>query len=310
LCPDKNFYFFKKKSMQIDLKERTPQLIAIIGVLSLILIIAVVYIVSKNRQITVMEQQFAVDKQELEDEYEAISMQYEGFKFSVQNDSLLYKLENEQAKVQRLQEQLRMTDAANKAEIKRLKDELATLRKVLKSYVQQIDSLHRLNTELQAKNEQITRQYQQTSRTLSQVAQEKEQLSEKVTLASRLDATGITVKAVNDRGREQKRLSRSSQFVVSFLLAKNITAEPGERTIYVRIMTPDGGVLTKNPGSTFPYENGNLQYSMKRIVEYGGEETPVTMYWDIEEFLMPGTYKADIFADGSLIGSRSFSMEE
>ncbi len=310
MCPDKNFYFFKKKSMQIDLKERTPQLIAIIGVLSLILIIAVVYIVSKNRQITVMEQQFAVDKQELEDEYEAISMQYEGFKFSVQNDSLLYKLENEQAKVQRLQEQLRMTDAANKAEIKRLKDELATLRKVLKSYVQQIDSLHRLNTELQAKNEQITRQYQQTSRTLSQVAQEKEQLSEKVTLASRLDATGITVKAVNDRGREQKRLSRSSQFVVSFLLAKNITAEPGERTIYVRIMTPDGGVLTKNPGSTFPYENGNLQYSMKRIVEYGGEETPVTMYWDIEEFLMPGTYKADIFADGSLIGSRSFSMEE
>lgn len=296
--------------MKIDFKERTPQLIAIIGVLLLVLTVAVVYIVSKNKQINTMEQQFTVDKQELEDEYEAISMQYEGFKFSVQNDSLLYKLENEQAKVQRLQEQLRMTDAANKAEIKRLKDELATLRKVLKSYVQQIDSLHRLNTELQAKNEQITKQYQQTSRTLNQVSQEKEQLSEKVTLASKLDATGVTIKAVNDRGREQKRLSRSSQFVVSFLITKNITADPGERTIYVRIMSPNGGVLTKNPGSVFPYENGNLQYSMKRIVEYGGEEIPVTMYWDIEEFLMPGTYKADIFADGSLIGSRSFSMEE
>lgn len=296
--------------MKIDFKERTPQLIAIIGVLSLVLVVAVVYIASKNKQINTMEQQFTIDKQELEDEYEAISMQYEGFKFSVQNDSLLYKLENEQAKVQRLQEQLRMTDSANKAEIKRLKDELATLRKVLKSYVQQIDSLHRLNTELQAKNEQITQQYQQTSRTLNQVSQEKAQLSEKVTLASKLDATGVTVKAVNDRGREQKRLSRSAQFVVSFLITKNITAAPGERTIYVRIMSPDGGVLTKNPSSTFSYENGNLQYSIKRIVEYGGEEIPVTMYWDIEEFLMPGTYKADIFADGSLIGSRSFSMEE
>ncbi len=310
MCVNKEFSFFYETSMQIDFRERIPQLIAIIGVLSLVLTVAVIYIVSKNKQINTMEQQFSVDKQELEDEYEAISMQYEGFKFSVQNDSLLYKLENEQAKVQRLQEQLRMTDATNKAEIKRLKDELATLRKVLKSYVQQIDSLHRLNTELQAKNEQITKQYQQTSRTLNQVSQEKEQLSEKVTLASKLDATGVSVKAVNDRGREQKRLSRSSQFVVSFLITKNITAEPGERTIYVRIMSPDGGVLTKNPGSTFPYENGNLQYSMKRIVEYGGEEIPVTMYWDIEEFLMPGTYKADIFADGSLIGSRSFSMEE
>mgnify|MGYP000855192286 FL=1 len=49
---------------------------------------------------------------------------------------------------------------------------------------------------------------------------------------------------------------------------------------------------------------------MKRIVEYGGEEIPVTMYWDIEEFLMPGTYKADIFADGHHIGTHRFEMKD
>ncbi|NLX80378.1 MAG: hypothetical protein GXZ03_02295 [Proteiniphilum sp.] len=296
--------------MKFDLKERTPQLIAIIGVLVLVIVVSLFYIVNKNKQIDTMQQQFTVDKQELEDEYEAISMQYEGFKFSVQNDSLLYKLENEQAKVQRLQEQLRITNADNKAEISRLKNELATLRRVLKSYVQQIDSLHRLNTELQEKNEQITQQYQQTSRTLNKVAQEREQLSEKVSLASKLDATGINIKAVNDRGREQKRLSRSNQFVLSFMITKNITAQPGERTIFARIMAPDGSVLTKNATNTFPYENGNIQYSIKRVVEYGGEEINVTMYWDIEEFLMAGTYKVDIFADGNHIGSTSFSMQE
>lgn len=295
--------------MKFDLKERTPQLVALIGVLVLVIVVALFYIANKNKQITTMEQQFSVDKQELEDEYEAISMQYEGFKFSVQNDSLLYKLESEQAKVQRLQEELRTTDASNKAEISRLKNELATLRKVLKSYVQQIDSLHRLNTELQEKNEQITQQYQKTSRTLTQVSQEKQQLTEKVSLASKLDATGINIKAINDRGKDQKRLSRSSQFVLSFLITKNITAQPGERIIYARIMTPDGGVLSKG-NDTFKYENGNLKYSMKRIIEYGGEEANVTMYWDIEEFLMAGTYKVDIFADGNHIGSTSFSMQE
>ena len=257
-----------------------------------------------------MEEQFNIDKQELEDEYEAISMQYEGFRFSVQNDSLLYKLENEQAKVQRLQEQLRITDASNKAEIKRLKDELDTLRKILKSYVQQIDSLHKLNTQLQAENRQITEQYQQTNRTLNQVTQEKAQLSEKVSLAAQLNATNISAKAVNERGRDQKRLSRSSRFVVTFTIARNITAEPGERTLYVRIMTPDGNVLAKSAANTFAYENAKIEYSMKRTVEYGGEETTATLYWDIEEFLMPGTYKADIFADGHLIGSKSFVMEE
>jgi len=296
--------------MKINFKERTPQLIAIIVVLVVIVVIAIVFSISKTQQISNMEQQYAIEKQQLEDEYEAISLQYEGFKFSVKNDSLLAKLESEQAKVQRLQEQLRLTKATDQQEIQRLKKELETLRKILKSYIVQIDSLNRLNQELKNENKQIKQQYQETSRTLTQIAKEREVLSEKVSLAAKLDATNISVKAVNDRGKEQKRLSRSTRFVISFTIAKNITAEPGERTLYVRIMTPDGSVLTKNPEDTFPFENGHLQYSIKRIIEYGGEETPVTLYWNIEEFLMPGTYKVDIFADGNHIGSYSFTMQE
>lgn len=296
--------------MKINLKERTPQLIAVIGVLVIVMAILIGFLITRNTQMSEMQEQFTIDKQELEDEYEAISLQYEGFKFSVQNDSLLYKLENEQAKVLRLQEELRMTKASDQAEIKRLKDELATLRKILRSYVQQIDSLNRLNEQLRAENRQITDQYQKTTQTLRKVSQEREQLSERVSLAAQLVATNINAKAVNDRGREQTRLSRSTQFVVSFTIARNITAEPGERTVYARIMTPDGSVLSKSPSNTFPYENGNILFSIRRIVEYGGEEMPVTMYWDIEEFLMPGTYKVDIFADGHHIGSYSFDMKD
>src|SRR5690554_1465491 len=172
--------------MKIDFKERTPQLIAVIGVLAIVLAILIGFLVTRNRQMSDMQEQFVLDKQDLEDEYEAISLQYEGFKFSVQNDSLLYKLENEQAKVQRLQEELRMTSATDQAEIRRLKDELSTLRKILRSYIHQIDSLNRLNEELRAENRQITQQYKETSRTLTQVAQEREALSEKVTLAAQL----------------------------------------------------------------------------------------------------------------------------
>ena len=296
--------------MKIDFRERTPQLIAIIGLLIIITVILIGFLVTRNSQMQEMQEQYVVDKQDLEDEYEAISLQYEGFKFSVQNDSLLYKLQNEQTKVLRLQEELRMTQASDKAEIKRLSDELATLRKILRSYIHQIDSLNTLNQELRAENAQITNQYNRTSRTLQQVSQEREKLSEKVSLAAQLVATNINAKAVNDRGREQSRLSRSTQFVVSFTVTRNITAEPGERTIYIRIMTPDGNVLSKSSDNRFTYENSDIIYSMKRVVEYGGEEIPVTMYWDIEEFLMPGTYKADIFADGHHIGSSSFAMED
>ena len=240
--------------MKIDFRERTPQLIAIIGLLVIITAILIGYLVTGNSQMKEMQEQYVVDKQELEDEYEAILLQYEGFKFSVQNDSLLYKLQNEQAKVLRLQEELRVTQASDQAEIKRLTDELATLRKILRSYIHQIDSLNTLNQELRAENEQITNQFNKTSRTLQQVSQEREKLSEKVSLAAQLVATNINSKAVNDRGREQSRLSRSTQFVVSFTVTRNITAEPGESTIYIRIMTPDGNVLSKNPNNLFTYE--------------------------------------------------------
>ena len=296
--------------MKLDFKDRTAQLIAIIVVMALALGIAAYFVFHKEKQITEMQGQYTIDKQELEDEYESISMQYEGFKFSVQNDSLLYKLENEQAKVQRLMDELRVTKATDQAEIRRLKDELSTLRKILKSYIQQIDSLNRLNEELKAENVQITKRYQETTRSLNVVSQEKKQLTEKVSLAAKLVATNVSIKAVNSRGKTQKRLSRSEQFLISFTVSRNITAEPGERMIYARIMQPDGSVLTKNPGNVFPFENKDIAFSSMRIVEYGGEETGVALYYDIDEYLMAGTYKVDIFADGSHIGSSTLQMED
>ena len=296
--------------MKLDFKDRSAQLIAIIVVMALALGITAYFVFSKDKQINDMQEQYTIDKNELEDEYESISMQYEGFKFSVENDSLLYKLENEQAKVQRLMDELRVTKATDQAEIRRLKGELSTLRKILKSYIQQIDSLHRLNEELKADNVQITNKMKETTRTLNVVSAEKKQLTEQVTLAAKLVATNVSLKAVDGRGRTQKRLRKSEQFLISFTISRNITAEPGERTIYARIMQPDGSVLTKTPGNKFPFENKDLSYSSMRITEYGGEETGVALYYDIEEFLMPGSYKVDIFADGSHIGSSTLQMED
>lgn len=98
------------------------------------------------------------------------------------------------------------------------------------------------------------------------------------------------------------------KFKINFTIVKNITAETGERTLYVRITKPDNDVLTKSPSNTFSYENRDLAYSIKKYIEYNGEEQAVTVYWDVEEYLYAGTYRVDIFADGTLIGSQSFTL--
>ena len=101
----------------------------------------------------------------------------------------------------------------------------------------------------------------------------------------------------------------SHKLKINFTIVKNITAETGERTLYVRITKPDNGVLSKSDSNTFPYENRELVYSIKKYIEYNGEEQNVTVYWDVEEFLYAGSYRVDIFSDGTLIGSQSFNLD-
>ena len=295
--------------MEKKANNHTKLLIIVVAILIAGLGIAGYFIFDANTKIYELEQTNEISKQQLEDEYESISMQYEGFKFSVKNDSLLRQLDNEQAKVQRLIEELKTVKSSNREEIARLNKELSSLRKILKSYISQIDSLNRMNEKLTKEKAEITQKYQETTRTLNQVSQEKVNLTEKVTLAAKLDATSVTVQATNAKGRVQKKIKNVEQLIVSFVITKNITAEPGERTIYVRIMRPDDDVLTKSRANIFQHENREINYSMKRIVEYGGEETPVTLYWNVEEYLMPGTYRADIFADGNLIGKKTFVLD-
>lgn len=291
-------------------KPHSKILIILVVALVVVVLGALYYIFRQNTQIEEMQHDTIINKQDLEDEYEGLSMQYEGMKLNIKNDSLLVQLDNEQAKVQRLLEELRTVKAENKSEIKRLNDELASLRKVLKSYIVQIDSLNRANEQLKKENKEITTKYRQTTETLNKVTEEKQNLTERVSLASKLDATNITVSSVNKKGKVQKKISKTEQLVVNFSITKNITAEPGDRTIYVRIMKPDDDVLVKNRMNVFTYENREINYSMKRLLEYAGEEINVNLYWDVEEYLMPGTYRVDIFADGNRIGSKSFDLKD
>lgn len=149
-------------------------------------------------------------------------------------------------------------------------------------------------------------QYAEATRQIEGLNADKQSLSQKVAIAAQLDATGISLTAKNKRGKATKSLKKCKTLQVSFNIAKNVTAQSGMKTIYVRITTPTGSVLTN--GGTFNYENRSLQYSMKRDIEYTGNETSVTTYWTVNEFLSNGTYNVSIFADGNMIGSRNFSF--
>lgn len=258
-----------------------------------------------NRELV---EEFNLDKEDLENEYSGFVQKYDELKITVTNDSLAQLLDQEQLKSQRLLEELRTVKSSNATEIRRLKKEVATLRAILFNYIAQIDSLNKLTTLQQQQIADVTKKYVRATRQVDALSEEKKNLDKKVTLAAQLDVTNIRIEPRNKRGKEAKKVKDIVKLAISFTVVKNITAENGERTLYIRITKPDNDVLTKSTSNTFPYENRTLVYSIKKYIEYNGEEQNLIVFWDVEEFLYAGNYRVDIFEGGNLIGSQSFTL--
>lgn len=253
-----------------------------------------------------MQELAALDKQEMENEYERFALQYSEMMTQINNDSILAQLTKEQMRTQELLAELKQVKDDDAKEIARLKRELATVRAVLRDYVMQIDSLNRQNQELIAENTRMQGEMDEASRTIEDLNTERETLSERVAMAAQLDAHAITMTPLKKNGKSAKKMKDCKNIAISFNIARNVTAENGQRTVYVRITTPTGEAL--NGGGTITYENRTIEYSIKKVIEYTGEETPVTMYWNVAEYLGAGSYNVSIFADGNMIGSRNFTF--
>lgn len=280
-------------------------------VVIILLIAGVVYLANDLNEQKVANQEMQelaeMDKKEMENEYQQFATQYSEMRAQITNDSIIAQLTAEQLKTERLLKELKEVKSSNAREITRLKKELATCRAVIRSYVLEIDSLNRLNQTLVEENSQVKAQYAEANRQIAGLSSEKANLSEKVAIAAQLDAIGIELSMLDKKNKSTSKVSKCKKLKLNFALAKNVTATSGNKTIYARITSPAGSVL--GGAGSFAYENKNLQATAKKSVEYGGKETPITLYWDVTQALEAGTYHVSIFADGNMIGSRSFSFD-
>ena len=278
----------------------------------LVLLVGVVLFLSHslNEQKEVNQEMMELaelDKKEMENEYQQFADQYSEMKTRINNDSLVAQLTKEQMRTQELLKELKEVKSNDAREIARLKKELATCRAIIRSYIIEIDSLNRLNQNLREENSQIRGQYEEANRQIAGLNTEKASLSEKVAIAAQLDATAISLQPQTSNGKATKKLKKIRKFLLTFNIAKNVTAAAGNKTVYVQIKTPTNVVLSS--AGTTAYENRHIQYTAKKTIEYTGEETPMSIYCNISEALIAGTYRVSIFCDGNMIGSRSFSFE-
>ena len=213
----------------------------------------------------------------------------------ISNDSISQSLGLERSRADSLMERLTKERSWSYAKIKKYEKEIGTMRTSMRGYLRQIDSLNTLNKNLIKENVSYRKEIS-SANLRAEVAEEKaSELSTKVRQGAVIRARGIRLVPLNARDKEVSRVKNASRLRVEFTLA-------GNRTVYVRITSPDGYVQSNASAATFEFEGERLTYTASRDVDYQNEDLAVGVYYNDGAGFTAGTYRIEVYADGRLAG--------
>ena len=227
------------------------------------------------------------------------------------NDTLSKKIEEQKAKIQQIKEELKHNKNVSYYQINQYKKELETMRKIMKSYIVQIDSLNTLNQNLIAENKQVKTYYKTEKNKNEELSKQNEDLSQKVDVAKEIRVFNLKVLGLNKKGKPNTKARKIKKIQVCFVLGENKVVSSGTKTVYLRIARPDGSIISSSEYDLFDYQGNKIVYTDRREVEYNNKDTDVCVYWVNKsgEELIPGTYYADIFVGGKNIGTTTFQLK-
>ena len=237
--------------------------------------------------------------------------QYEDQQIYLKNDSLVQKYNEARLKVEGLLTELnqeKKSNAANRKRIKDLENEIATLKGIVKHYLEEIKRLGEENAGLKKELDQVNQRNQQLASQVTVATTQNEKLTQTVKLAKKLNITGVSLHAYNKKGKVEKNITKAKQLGVSFIVSPNSTAQAGMKDFYIRILTPEGTLL--GGGGSFQIDGSTVQCTAHRQIEYANEEVSISVYWDVNTTLTPGDYTVEVFADGYRLASRHFTMKK
>jgi len=285
-------------------EKRVPMyLVAIVITLAVIAVLLGIKLFTDTRKHNENLQYVEGEKNKLEKELNNLILVYDTLK--TENDSLADQLEAEQDRIKVLLKR----QASSTTKIKMYQRELETLRKVMKSYIVQIDSLNTRNQELTDENIQVRQELHKKSTEYDELSKTAHELSETVKFAQKLMATNIVADGLNKSSKPKNKIGKIDKIRVCSTIRENAVAEAGNKTIYLQITRPDDVVITSASGGVVDFENESIAYSAKRDLDYANVDIDMCIYWDISEELIPGTYFIRLYSEGYEIGTTNLLLK-
>jgi hypothetical protein len=287
-------------------KKPSTALVVLVIILSVaVIFLGYMYFTKTNKLGQTTDEKAILEdvKSDLEKQLRDMIVEYDSLKTN--NDSVNGMLSKEQDKIKNL---LRM-QAGDATKIRKYQGELETLRKVMRSYIVQIDSLNTRNRELTTENIQFKEQITTFETQTVELTKEKDVLSTQVQLAKVLSAKNIAVTPQNKSDRENTKVSKVAKVKVCFTVRENAVAATGTKDIYIRIIRPDEVVLPSGNGETFLFNGEQVIFSAKRQLEYENKDIDMCIFWDKNADLIAGNYTVILYAENYEIGSATFTLK-
>lgn len=266
----------------------------------------------ENVELITNNTDLTTEKSALEKELQEMLAQYDAVQ--TDNEEMRAQIEEQRAEIEKLlkEAEKHKNDAYS---IYKLRKEAATLREVMKTYLVTIDSLNTLNQTLVAEKEEVKMELSSQKQENKQLNDKNEELAKKVEIGSKLKAIDLVSGGQRVKNttvhRETDRAKRVDKIKTCFTIDKNEVTKPGKKDIYLRVVGPDGEVLSLDQSEKymFTYEGKEGLYTRKEEILYENEELDMCLYWDVLKEPLPGKYIVEVYAEGYLMGTTNFELQ-
>ncbi len=252
------------------------------------------------------------EKSNLEMDLEQMLSQYN--EMETDNADMQEKIAAQKEEIEKLLVQVKENKGL-KWQIYKLKKEAASLRRMMQGFVKDIDSLNTLNKGLRKENQTVKQALKDEQSKSSNLTEENKQLTDKVNTASRfvitgLNTTGIRVKGDNT-GKNTDRAKKTDKIRTCFTIMKNSVTPSGTQTLFVRILSPDGKVLSMGSGDANKFDFNGVKglYSVKKVIAYDNDQMNLCLDWKKNADFVPGEYNITVFHQGGDIGRTKIRLK-
>lgn len=251
------------------------------------------------------------EKESLSAELQRMKVEYE--KINQENASLQNQLTAKDEEIKsKMAEIQRLINSGDAAQLRRAKQELASLKTLNQTYIADLDSLKLANEELNAQNSNLNSSLLSERGKVQNLTQENTMLANKVAMGSVLKTINIKASGVKYRSSgkesESNRASSVDKIRTCFTVLENLVVDRGTKDAYLRVLSPDGAVMSTS-SETFIYNNQATLYTAKESFEYDNKQTDLCLYWTKGSIYTKGKYIIEIYVDGNLIGSTNLTLK-